>query len=187
MTKLGISLVLVAILGAMGCVPNSIHPLYTDDNVVYDPALIGKWHEEGELAWIEFAEGEDDSYIFRMAEDENVVSTFHAKLVKLGEHTLLDIMPAEPSAEMGDFYRGHLLPMHSFYVVTETSPTLKFSVLNWEVFESDVKSGKAKIDFIDYEGHIILTSETDELGEFIVNLLQRKDATDHESEYIRTK
>jgi hypothetical protein len=48
-------LVLLALLACLtGCVPvDCINPLYTDQNVIFDPALVGKWvtgsSEEGVL------------------------------------------------------------------------------------------------------------------------------------------
>jgi hypothetical protein len=55
--KLMVALGLVAFMA--GCVP-SLHPLFTEEDLVYDPALVGTWAEkEGEDIWTFRKSGEN--------------------------------------------------------------------------------------------------------------------------------
>ena len=39
-----------------GCIVRSLHPLYTDENVIFDTRLIGQWAEEGSKEIWEFSQ-----------------------------------------------------------------------------------------------------------------------------------
>jgi hypothetical protein len=98
-------LVLLALLACLtGCVPvDSLNPLYTDKDVVFDESLLGSWvgTDNGEDGVLEFiARGEDGkkSYSLVMTDkdkDSNTYkkSVYHAQLVKLNEHLFLDVVP----------------------------------------------------------------------------------------------
>ena len=92
---------LAALLG--GCVPIvSLHPLFTDDTLVFDQQLIGVWADEPETTW-EFArstpsdanvfpdalKGEGDKvYRLDFQGEEGHKGAFLACLVKLGDKAL---------------------------------------------------------------------------------------------------
>src|SRR6266581_4332910 len=48
MKNILLALVLVALCGLIGCIPTSINPLYTGEDLVFDPALIGVWSSKGD-------------------------------------------------------------------------------------------------------------------------------------------
>ena len=48
MNKILLTLVLIALCSITGCIPTSINPLYTGQDLVFDPALIGVWSETGD-------------------------------------------------------------------------------------------------------------------------------------------
>jgi hypothetical protein len=97
-------LVLLALLACLtGCVPvDSLNPLYTDKDVVFDESLLGSWvgPDNGEEGGLEILAREQDgkkSYLLVMTDKNKDLKVFkktvyHAWLVKLNEHMFLDVV-----------------------------------------------------------------------------------------------
>ena len=97
-------LVLLALLACLtGCVPvDSLNPLYTDKDVVFDESLLGSWvgPDTGDDGVLEFMARDQDgkrSYLLVMTDkdkDSNGYkkTVYHANLVKLNEHLFLDVV-----------------------------------------------------------------------------------------------
>lgn len=95
-------LVLFVLLACLtGCVPvDSLNPLYTDTNVIFDPALLGRWASSNpDDGFLRFDRGEENSYrmVFaqKNASGELVESVFQAHLVSLGGEKYLDITASQ--------------------------------------------------------------------------------------------
>ncbi len=98
-------LVLFALLACLtGCVPvDSLNPLYTDKDAVFDESLLGSWvgPDAGDDGVLEFIARDQDgkrSYLLVMTDkdkDSNGYkkTVYHAHLVKLNEHLFLDVIP----------------------------------------------------------------------------------------------
>ena len=52
---------LVLLLTLAGCV-FSLHPLYTDEDLVFDPALVGTWAQDNSGNTWEFGKGNRNNY-----------------------------------------------------------------------------------------------------------------------------
>jgi len=92
--RLGLLLVFMAFLS--GCQPvDSLNPLYTQKDVVFDPALLGKWTEEG--GTLEFLEGAEHSYAVVFKDDSNPPEqmVMRGHLVNLQGHRFLDLAQKE--------------------------------------------------------------------------------------------
>jgi len=77
--RYGISLVLLVLLG---CVP-SLHELYTDDTLIFDPAIAGKWQQEDETVWEFVPDEKAKSYQLTIHEKDAPKSKLVAHLVDL--------------------------------------------------------------------------------------------------------
>ena len=98
-------LVLLALLACLtGCVPvDSLNPLYTDKDVVFDESLLGDWvgSDNGTDGGLHFSRLQEISrlgpgYVVTMTgkpDEESMV--LHARLVNLGGKQFLDIMPTQ--------------------------------------------------------------------------------------------
>jgi hypothetical protein len=79
-----------------GCSPvDSFNPLYTDKDVVFDPALLGQWGPASD--GMNFAKLGDDAYrVVMSGKDDNtgqiVSAVFDAHLVQLQNHLFLDVV-----------------------------------------------------------------------------------------------
>src|SRR6266581_3062484 len=99
MKKTLLALVLVALCGVVGCIPTSINPLYTGQDLVFDPALLGVWRSEGDSkdTWA-FEKTGDSEYKFVYTDDEGKTGQFEAHLLKLGHTRFLDLFPESPAS-----------------------------------------------------------------------------------------
>src|SRR5713226_7108606 len=88
-------------LTLLGCLP-SLNPLYTEKDLIHDPALLGAWVQKNEDSnkperlWT-FTKEDEHSYTLEIKEGDKR-SPFGAHLLKLGEHRYLDICPADSGA-----------------------------------------------------------------------------------------
>jgi hypothetical protein len=87
---------LALVICLAGCISvDSLNPLYTDKDVVFDPALLGQWGPPSD--GLNFAKVGDNAYRIVMSskDDETgqIVSlTFDAHLVQLQGHRFLDVL-----------------------------------------------------------------------------------------------
>ncbi len=88
MKKILLAFVLVALCGVTSCIPTSINPLYTGQDLVFDPALIGVWRGEGDSkeTWA-FEKAGDKEYKFVYTEED-------------GTHSFLKVARIEPALQM---------------------------------------------------------------------------------------
>lgn len=111
-----------------GCVP-SLHPLFTEKDLVFDPALVGRWAEEkGESTWVLKKSG-DKSYELTYREKKGMTGKFEAHLVQFGAYRFLDIYPQELDIK-NDFYKLHLIPAHTFSRVWVKGDALQIAMLD---------------------------------------------------------
>src|SRR6266699_4476433 len=100
MKKILSASVFVVLCGLSGCIPTSINPLYTGQDLVFDPALIGVWRSEGDSkeTWA-FEKAGDTKYTFIYTDAEGKTGRFEAHLLKLGHTRFLDLFPDESGIE----------------------------------------------------------------------------------------
>jgi hypothetical protein len=83
-----------------GCVPvDSLNPLYTDSNVIFEPGLLGRWAGSEPDEGLRFDRAENNAYQIIMTEKKNSdwlkQSVYQAHLVSLGGEKYLDVEPKE--------------------------------------------------------------------------------------------
>lgn len=110
-----------------GCIVQSLHPLYTDENVIFDARLIGQWTEEDSKEIWEFSQQGEQRYKCVVYEDEGEQSILAAHLLQIKGKMFLDFFPTELDGRGGIFYQLHILPVHSFAYVKQIEPTLQIS------------------------------------------------------------
>jgi len=162
-TKKLLFYLLAALLG--GCIPLSLHPLYTDKELLFEEKLLGTWAENGDK-W-EFEAGSDpNSYDLTVA-DEGGKGEFAAHLVKIDDMLFLDLFPTGLELEINEFLAMHLLPVHTFMKIEQIEPTLQMRMMDLEkmgdMLENDPNLVKHEI----VEDRIVLTASPKELQQFM--------------------
>lgn len=161
--KLMVALGLVAFMA--GCVP-SLHPLFTEEDLVYDPALVGTWAEKEGEDICTFRKSGENAYDLIYTE-EGVPARFDAHLVRIGEFLFLDTYPGEPDIKNG-FYLVHLVPAHTFLRIWIEGDVLRYAMLDLDWLKKMIAEKKVDIAHEQVDGDILLTASTKELQEFFL-------------------
>src|SRR5439155_7828150 len=99
---------LFALLGTglliSGCFPTSINPLYTEQDLAFDPALAGVWHGgDGDAAaakerWA-FEKAGDKNYKLTYTDKDGKAGQFDVHRLKVGETLFRDFFPGDRGDE----------------------------------------------------------------------------------------
>ena len=175
---------LAALLG--GCVPvMSLHPLYTEKDVVFEERFLGKWVDDPnspDTTW-EFnrVEETNNAYNLVFSDEEGKKGSFVAHLVKLGSRLFLDVYPNEPPWEIEDpnklelpYNSFFLIPAHTFIKIDFNGPQLKMWLTNDEEMKKLLKEEPNAVKHTFIEDKLILTAPTKELQEFVLKYADDK-------------
>jgi hypothetical protein len=166
------------------CVP-SLHPLFTEKDLIFDPDLIGTWvDEDGKNTWT-FQKSGENSYELVYTENEEPAK-FQAHLLKLGDFLFLDVSPEELDRKNG-LYRGLFIPTHGFARIWIEGDSVRLAYLDpdWLVHMVDSKKISIGHDFIDKT--IILTAQTKDLQKFALKYAEDDKAFSVKSKLRRQK
>jgi hypothetical protein len=176
---------LAALLG--GCIPvMSLHPLYTEKDVVFEERLLGKWVDDPnspETMW-EFnrVEEPNNSYKLVFSDDEGKKGSFVAHMVRLQsirtprENKLfLDVYPSELPWEIEDpnklelpYNSLFLIPAHTFIKIDFNGPQLKMWLTNEDEMEKLLEEEPNAVKHTFVEDRLLLTASIKELQNFVL-------------------
>ena len=155
-------------LSLAGCVP-SVYPLYTAKDLIFDPALIGVWQEDGEEDSWTFTRLDDTSYRLVVKEGDKT-APFDVHLVRLGAYRFLDMTPHEDGLQelVPDIYRMSLIAGHMILKVSQVEPALQMAFLDPDWLGKRLKARPAEIAHIMRgDTDVVLTAPTPDLQRFI--------------------
>ena len=162
------TLVLVAAaLCATGCVP-SLHPFYTSETTVFEPALLGTWENPGDNETWTFQSVDDTRFILTFTDSEGLPGEFEATLLSLNQRMFLDLYPELPDLESNEFYASHLLAIHTLIRVDLSDSGLSLSGMSLEWMDEYADGGAGEVDFERLDNTLVLTSSTAELQAFVM-------------------
>jgi len=175
-----------------GCVP-SLHPLFTNEDAIFEEKLLGIWSEEKDSkeTW-EFQQyGGQDSKRYKMiyTDEKGKEGSFLATLGRLNGMLFLDLFPDEPEINTTDFYKIHLLGVHTFMKIEQIEPTLQMRMMDRdkikEMLENDPNLIKHEV--LEKQGSIVLTASTEELQWFMIDHANDEGLFSEASELKRIK
>jgi len=160
--------VAVLFLGALlaSCVP-SIYPLYTEKDIIFDPALLGTWVGENQEQIWEFST--EDSFSYNLVyTDDSVASGFTVHLVFLEGNLFMDLYPDE--LEFGnELYQMYLIPAHTIAKAFLENDLLRLDWLDIEWLEEMIETNTLKISHEKLENNtILLTAKTKDLQAMVM-------------------
>ena len=163
MRRFAFVFILAAALFAQGCLVVSMHPLYTEEDVVFDEALIGTWGDAGgdKEVWT-FEPAEGNAYRMTVDEEGKEPGHFEAHLVKLGEYLFLDLYPEEPES-VNEFFTSHVIPAHSIWRARLTSDTLGLAPLDFDWITQEIEEGRLDVEHEKLKDFLVLTGEPHDL------------------------
>jgi len=175
---------LAALLG--GCVPvMSLHPLYTEKDVVFEERLLGRWVDDPnspETTWdFNRVEEPNNAYSLLFSDEEGKKGSFVAHLVKLQNRLFLDVYPSELPSKIEDpnkselpFNSFFLIPAHTFLKIDFSGPNLKMWMTNDEDMKELLEEEPDAVKHTFIEDKLILTAPTIELQNFVIKYAEDK-------------
>jgi len=179
MRKTVIFLAPALVLVMTGCV-RSLHPLFTEQDLVFDSALLGTWTDKKTQDTWTFQQSGPQSYQLTLHPHEagflrqpGEPAGFEAHLVRLGEYLFLDTSPELPEI-VNDFYNFHLIQSHVVSRILIEGDVLRIALLNSDWFEDKFAGGELDIATEKVNGiaaekvdeGFVITASTRELQKF---------------------
>jgi hypothetical protein len=184
-TKKILFYLLAALLG--GCLPvMSLHPIYTEKNLIFEHKLLGRWVDDPnnpETIWrFSRAEEKKKAYDLVFYDDEGKKGSFIARLVRLQSSgtpkktmLFLDVFPAERPWDIEDpnevnlpYNYLFLMPVHTFIKIDSIEPDLKMRLTNEEEMKKMLEKRPNIIKHTFVEQRLVLTASTKELQNFLL-------------------
>ena len=177
---------LAVLLG--GCLP-SLHQLYTDETLIFEERLVGKWmeddSEEDDDIW-EFRKAGEKEYQMRLLDNDGKEGRFEAHLIELEGMMFLDIFPdGEALEDMQNFYKTHILGAHTFMKVEQIDPNLQLRPMNPDAVSDILKDDPNLLKHEQMDGGIVLTAPTEQLQKFVVEYANVEDVFEEAMEMRR--
>jgi len=183
-TKIIFPILLVIIL-LPGCLVKSLHPFYTDQDVIFKQELIGTWTDKDSSVWVieqhkrfdGFMKPEkpDSSYVIAFT-DKKGTSKFLAHLFQLEGQLYLDFFPDEITC-INDLAGFHMVATHSLARIELTGGMITIRWYNEEWLVGLFNKNRIRIahERVPYDAdqkdpeqmQVILTAPTGELQKFI--------------------
>ena len=164
-TKKFLFYLLAVLLG--GCVL-SLHPLYTEKDLIFEEKLLGTWAKNDSKETWQFKRANGNKY-YKMTytDGEGKKGHFDAGLGKLNNTMFLNIFPQEPELKENDFYKFHILRVHSFIKIEQIEPTLKMRMMDPDKMKEMLENDPNLIKYEIVQDRLVLTAPTKELQEFM--------------------
>jgi hypothetical protein len=204
-TTMFASVILMACL-LPGCLVKSLHPFYTENDVMFREELLGTWTDKDSSVWVLEQHKQFDglmkpekpvpAYDVTMTDNKGT-SRFLAILFALEGQLFLDFFPSENSC--GSNLSGfHMVPSHSLAKVDIEGESIRIGWYNeqWLVDLFNKNRVRIQHERVPYDvdqknpdsWQVILTAPTDELQKFIRKYGNdpgafRKDASGNEADY----
>jgi len=163
-----------------GCPARSLNPLFTEQQAILLPLLIGTWENMDEIYSFEPLPGNNYRLVIRSA-DEKDSSIYLVLSGKIGNTWYLDSYPIVNSQE------HHYLSMHVVTQMVLNGDTLKLAMLEGDWLLKMDKEKKLKTPHVQRENEIILTGSTEELQQFIAFAGKDSDAFPDVGIFVRSK
>jgi hypothetical protein len=191
---LGLGLIIIL----QSCTIFSLHPLYEENDLLEEPALLGLWQDtdEGD-EFISFQKLDGKKYLFRyMEEQENVgdednrmdTVSFEAGLLKVGDHFFLDLYPYyEGDKDEGYYLFRSFIPAHSFLKIEWDNQRILLYIFESDRMKRLFEQNRIRIKHEIVDDYIVIAASTQDLKRFIEKYADDKKAFDEPGEFTKIK
>ena len=184
MTSNRMATIAVGLLVLTGCVV-SLHPVYTQGDIVFEPALVGRWAEGPDV--FQFEKAGDRTYQLTYTDESGASGRFTAHLLKLDGDLYLDLFPEDPELKENDFYKMHIVAAHTFMRVKQISPRLQMAFMDYDWLDQLLKKTPEALKHEKQEDRVIITASTKELQAFLRKYSKAEGLWDDFSDMKRVK
>ena len=168
---------------------NTLHPIFTEKDLAYDPKFIGTWNTErsgnkekvvisnlatensvelpGNISTIK-----QKGYLITYQDEHGDTRQYIAFLAHIGKHLYFDYYPAakKEDRKLDEFFGIHFVRMHTSYRVEFLNDgNFELSQLDGSYVKSLIDEKKIRISHeTDAEGDITITASTKELQQYLL-------------------
>lgn len=156
---------IVAII-ATGCI-TSVHPLFTNKELIFRPELIGAWQDGDETMVFR---GIDSTHYSILDINKTDTTRLIGRLGKLGGHYFLDMTIDPDEKKVNDLLGAYIFPVHIFFKVSLGDNQLNMDAF---AFSSDwleklIQEKRIRIKHEVENKQVLLTASTEELQKFVI-------------------
>lgn len=187
------------IIALPSCTIFSLHPLYTEEELVMETALEGMWkdNDDGD-EFVYFEQMDEKMYLFRYMElqegAENELEmgdtvSFRAGLVQVGEHYFLDLYPYYNDGNNDEawYLFRNFVPTHSFVKIEWDADHVTLYLFDYDRMKKLFEQNRIRIKHEMLEDFIVITASTEELQRFIRKYADDDEAFDDPGVFIKMK
>jgi len=191
-----------------GCL-TTLHPIFTEKDLVFDPRLIGNWKKSKDSSTARYRQAKSDDLeelsptlkrnaarIYIREEEEKggqgkAKSISYAFLVKLGKYYYLDFYPADIKTNelANEFFAVHYVPMHSIYRI-KFSGNYSFDIqqLDAGYLENLIRNKQVRLKHeVTDDGNYLITAPTSELQQYLIKYSDTPEAYSNDNKDTYTK
>lgn len=174
-----------AVLLLAGCIPVSLHPVYTEETLVDVPELLGKWSDDPEEGYWLFEKEENvGEYRVTIQEKKEVRLVFRAHTALTQENLLLDMVVEYPDKSELEFYT---VPVHLFWQIDISGDQLKMRTIDYQWLTDRDKKGRLWIKHETVDDRLVLTATPERMQRFVRNWVKCDEAWSDWEELPRIK
>jgi hypothetical protein len=159
-----VRLIATAAIAALcgGCIVVSLQPVYSDDAIVFEEGLVGRWENPDDRTSVSIERGEWRAYKVVYTERSKEIA-FQGNLTRIGEALFLDLTQARGVDE-----GPYLVPVHGIYRVELEGDKLCASALDYEWFTRAMALKKVTAA-LDSRRNVTLAASTTQLREWLAH------------------
>ena len=176
--------VVLGVASALTACAPSLHPFFTERDVVFNEALLGVWIDDTD-GTCKFSKSGDNHYELLIMDEKPV--RFEARLIKLGGVTFLDLYP-KPMSEENGLVLANFVPAHTLARVTIGKDSISIALMDgdWLKKLSDQNQLDVAHERLD-DDLVVLTASTRELQAFALKHAFTKEAFSEAQVFRRIK
>jgi hypothetical protein len=160
----------------------SLHPIYTEEDIVFEPALCGSWLGDDNVTILNIAPNTEYENAYNFSSSNNPEGSINllVHLVSIDDHLFLDCYP--PDSESNDIGDSLKLYTHAFFRVVQIEPDLIVRDMDQEWLKAYLKDNPDALR-LDYVENVkldctapVVTSSTEEIQAFMIEHLETEGA-----------
>ena len=157
----------VSLLTVAGCIP-SLNPIYRPENLVVDPAVIGEWKEPKSNEKWQFTKRNNKSYNLVYTDEQGRQGRFIAHISEIEGKRFLDLFPDEAKHDANGFYKFHLVPIHTIYLIRRTEPSVELAAIDYAWLDDYLAEHPRAIEHATFGGRKLITAPTEQVQAFVL-------------------
>jgi hypothetical protein len=152
-----------------GCSAYSVHPLYTAEDAVVEPALEGTWVSDDKTEIQLKKTGAHEYSMVMSSPDTKEIQTYKVNLVRLGDQLFADMIFDGRTLDGTKLDEpAGAVDMHVVLKLTLSGGDLGYAALDQDAIEKQNAEAKPPLDYMLMDSSMLVTAPTDVLRRYVV-------------------